>query len=111
MIDYKTGRQIKQTDLNIRQHEDIFKEKKYSNIFQLLFYCLAIEKDKEYVSPVESGIISFRNINAGELKTKFIDKSNLVTQEKIEDYKKGLEKLITEILEVNIPFIEKDLDS
>ncbi len=111
VIDYKTGRQIKQTDLNIRQHEDIFKEKKYSNIFQLLFYCLAIEKDKEYVFPVESGIISFRNINSGALKTKFIDKSNLVTQGKIEDYKKGLEKLITEILEVNIPFIEKDLDS
>ena len=29
----------------------IFEDKKYSNIFQLLFYSLAIEKEKKYNFP------------------------------------------------------------
>jgi len=106
VIDYKTGGQIKQTDLNIKQYEDIFKEKKYSNIFQLLFYCLAIEDDKKYNFPFETGIISFRNLHAGALKTKFIDKTNLVTSEKIKEYKTELAILINEVIDVDTPFTE-----
>mgnify|MGYP001298213981 FL=1 len=110
VIDYKTGGQIKQTDLNIKEYDKIFEDKKYSNIFQLLFYSLAIEKDKKYNFPVENGIISFRNLSIGPLKTKFLDKSNLVTPEKLEDYKKGLERLIIEILDIDIPFKEKKIE-
>ena len=110
VIDYKTGGQIKQTDLNIKEYDKIFEDKKYSNIFQLLFYSLAIEKDKKYNFPVENGIISFRNLSIGPLKTKFLDKSNLVTTEKLEDYKKGLERLIIEILDKNISFKEKKIE-
>ena len=110
VIDYKTGGQIKQTDLNIKEYDKIFEDKKYSNIFQLLFYSLAIEKDKKYNFPVENGIISFRNLSIGALKTKFLDKSNLVTTEKLEDYKKGLERLIIEILDKNISFKEKKIE-
>ena len=107
IIDYKTGGQIKQTDLNIKEYDKIFEDKKYSNIFQLLFYSLAIEKDKKYNFPLENGIISFRNLNAGALKTKFLDKSNLVTPEKLDNYKKGLERLIIEILDIDTSFKEK----
>ena len=107
VIDYKTGGQIKQTDLNIKEYNMIFEDKKYSNIFQLLFYSLAIEKEKKYNFPVENGIISFRNLNGGALKTKFLDKSNLVTPEKLADYKKGLERLIREILDIDSSFKEK----
>ncbi len=57
--------------------------------------------------PVENGIISFRNLSTGALKTKFRDKSNLVNSEKLENYKKGLERLITEILDKNTSFKEK----
>jgi len=110
VIDYKTGGQIKQTDLNIKEYDKIFEDKKYSNIFQLLFYSLAIEKDKKYNFPVENGIISFRNLSIGALKTKFLDKSNLVTPEKLDDYKKGLESLIREILDKNISFKEKKIE-
>ena len=107
VIDYKTGGQIKQSDLNIKEYNKIFEDKKYTNIFQLLFYTLAIEKEKKYNMPVENGIISFRNISTGALKTKFRDKSNLVNSEKLENYKKGLERLITEILDKNTSFKEK----
>jgi hypothetical protein len=107
VIDYKTGGQIKQTDLNIKEYNMIFEDKKYSNIFQLLFYSLAIEKEKKYNFPVENGIISFRNLNGGALKTKFLDKSNLVTPEKLADYKKDLERLIAEILDIDSSFKEK----
>ncbi len=106
MIDYKTGGQIKQTDLNIKQYEEIFKDKKYSNIFQLLFYCLAIEDDKKYNFPVETGIISFRNLDSGIIKTRFQDKTNLVSHEKIKEYKSGLDTLIKEVMHVDIPFTE-----
>ena len=107
IIDYKTGGQIKQSDLNIKEYNKIFEDKKYTNIFQLLFYTLAIEKEKKYNLPVENGIISFRNLSNGLLKTKFQDKSNLVTTEKLENYKKGLERLIVEILNKNTSFKEK----
>ena len=110
VIDYKTGGQVKQTDLNIKEYDKIFEDKKYSNIFQLLFYSLAIEKDKKYNFPVENGIISFRNLSIGPLKTKFLDKSNLVTPEKLEDYKKGLEILISEILDIDTSFKEKKIE-
>ena len=88
----------------------IFEDKKYSNIFQLLFYSLAIEKEKKYNFPVENGIISFRNLSSGALKTKFLDKSNLATPEKLENYKKGLERLITEILDIDSSFKEKKIE-
>jgi len=110
IIDYKTGGQIKQGDLNIKEFEKIFKDKEYINVFQLLFYSMAIEKEKKYNLPVENGIISFRNIDGGALKTKFLDKSTLVTSEKLEDYKKGLKRLITEILDKNISFKEKKIE-
>ncbi len=110
VIDYKTGGQVKQTDLNIKEYDKIFEDKKYSNIFQLLFYSLAIEKDKKYNFPEENGIISFRNLSIGPLKTKFLDKSNLVTPEKLDDYKKGLERLITEILDIDTSFKEKKIE-
>ena len=110
VIDYKTGGQVKQTDLNIKEYDKIFEEKKYSNIFQLLFYSLALEKNKKYNFPVENGIISFRNLSIGALKTKFLDKSNLVTPEKLENYKKGLERLIIEILDIDASFKEKKIE-
>jgi len=107
VIDYKTGGQIKQGDLNIKAYNEIFENKKYTNIFQLLFYTLAIEKEKKYNFPLENGIISFRSLSSGALKTKFLDKSNLVNRKKLEDYKKGLDKLISEILDKNTTFKEK----
>ena len=108
IIDYKTGRQILQSDLKIKDYDDVFSNKKYSNIFQLLFYCLAIKEDKRYDFPVESGIISFRNLDNGVIKTTFQDNSNKVTTEKLKGYKQGLGKIISDILEINIPFTEKN---
>ena len=110
VIDYKTGAQIKQGDLNIKEYNMITEDKKYSNIFQLLFYCIALENNKKYNLPLESGIISFRNLSGGALKTKFLDKSTLVTTENLEDYKKGLENLIKEILDINTSFKEKEIE-
>ena len=62
---------------------------------------------KKYNFPVEAGIISFRNLDNGVIKTTFQDTSTKVTTEKLKGYKQGLSKLISDILEINIPFIEK----
>jgi len=110
VIDYKTGGAIQQTNLNIKNYTNIFKDKKYSNIFQLLFYCLAIEKEETNSLAAEAGIISFRNLNKGPIKTKFPDKTNLVTSHKLKEYKIELSNLISEILDINIPFIEKKIE-
>ena len=59
---------------------------------------------------MENGIISFRNLSIGALKTKFLDKSNLVTPKKLDDYKKGLERLIIEILDIDASFKEKKIE-
>ena len=75
-----------------------------------MFMKVAIEKEKKYKLPVENGIISFRNLSIGALKTKFLDKSTIVTPEKLENYKKGLERLITEILDKNTSFKEKKIE-
>ena len=82
------------TEKNYSENEILYREvdytkkvtKEYDNNSGL------INCYKKYNFPVENGIISFRNLNGGALKTKFQDKSSLVTTEKLENYKNGLER-------------------
>ena len=67
---------------------------------------MAIENNEKYSFPLESGIISFRNLDSGIIKTRFQDKTNLVSHEKIKEYKSGLDALIKEVMHVDIPFTE-----
>ncbi|RPD96665.1 PD-(D/E)XK nuclease family protein [Aureibaculum marinum] len=107
IIDYKTGK-VTQTDLNIKDWTLITKDyKHYSKAFQVLFYALLYAESNHLNlnnQPLESGIISFKNLKSGFLK---VNKS-LVTQEDIDNFKTELDHLLLEIFDVNTPIIEKE---
>ena len=66
-------------------------------------------------TPVEAGIISFKNLNAGFLKFAKKDsvtsrkKDTLITEETLNNFKQQLDKLVLEIFNPKIDFIEKEL--
>ncbi|MET2986275.1 PD-(D/E)XK nuclease family protein [Aureibaculum conchae] len=107
IIDYKTGK-VEQKELNIKDWSLITKDyKKHNKSFQVLFYALLFSEslglniDKQ---PLESGIVSFKNLKVGFLK---INKAT-VTQEDIDFFKTELKQLLVEIFDPTIPILEKE---
>jgi ATP-dependent exoDNAse (exonuclease V) beta subunit len=115
IIDYKTGK-VEQSHLEIVNWSDITQDYKYSKVVQVLAYALMINKDMP-ISKFEAGIISFKNLNRGFLKFSTKEKpggrtkNQEVTQETLELFIVELKKLILEITDPNIPFIEKEIDA
>jgi hypothetical protein len=66
--------------------------------------------------PIEAGIISFKNLKEGFLKfgkktsTHSRTKDQLITEETLNNFEAELKKLILEICNPEINFIEKELD-
>ncbi len=116
IIDYKTGK-VNQSNVEIVEWDAITTDfKKYSKPFQILMYAYMIQNSKKIEKPIEAGIISFKNLNAGFLKFSKKDKSvrgakkdSIITQDTFDDFLIELYKLITEIVNINIPFIEKEV--
>ena len=75
-----------------------------------------MHKKKQIDLPIEAGIISFKNLNSGFLKfgkkesNYSRNKNQLITEETLKSFEIELKKLITEICNPNIDFIEKELD-
>jgi hypothetical protein len=75
-----------------------------------------MHQKKHITLPIEAGIISFKNLNAGYLKfgkktsTHSRSRDQLITEETINKFEIELKKLIIEICNPNIDFIEKELD-
>ena len=114
IIDYKTGK-VELSDLKISQWEDLSSDYKYHKIIQVLGYALMLNSNKP-IEEAQAGIISFKNLKAGFIPfaKKEIpgNKSNpIINQEVLNDYKVELKKLILEICNPNIPFIEKHHDN
>ncbi len=68
------------------------------------------------VNNSEAGIIFFKNLGSGFLKFGQKEKSGsriktqIITDETLKDFTIELKKLILEICDPNIPFIEKEID-
>lgn len=112
IIDYKTGN-VEQRDLGMENWEEITQDYKYSKAFQVLAYALMM-KDQMPSQNMEAGIISFKNLSAGFLKfaTKIPgtrSKDSIITEKTLDTFKTELKKLILEICNPIIPFIEKDI--
>ncbi len=106
IIDYKTGL-VKQTDLNIKNWNEISKEHKYNKAFQVLLYAYMFSKMNKISldhTKIESGIISFKNLKSGFLK---VNKSNITTNDLV-NFENELINLIKEIYTKDIPFIENE---
>ena len=117
IIDYKTGK-VEQNKVQLENWEDITTDyDKYSKSFQVLCYALMINDNAPFHTETEAGIISFKNMKSGYLKFNKLDresgklqKSSSVNQEVLDSFSSELNKLILEIFNLEIDFIEKEID-
>ena len=115
IIDYKTGK-VEEGKVTIVNWEDLNTDyDKYSKPYQILAYAYMMNAKKPFTNPVEAGIISFKNLSNGFLKfavkesTHSRTKDELITQETLDNYFDELKKLILEICNPEIDFIEKEV--
>lgn len=114
IIDYKTGK-VEQSKVAVTNWEDILTDyDKYSKSFQVLMYAYMLQKDKKIDLPIEAGIISFKNLNAGFIpftkkETGSKTKDTLISQDTLNDFEIQLKTLIIDIFNSNIDFTEKEL--
>ncbi|MDX1271869.1 PD-(D/E)XK nuclease family protein, partial [Bizionia paragorgiae] len=115
IIDYKTGK-VNPNEVTIQDWEDITTDyKKFSKSFQILTYAYMMHAQKPLELPVEAGIISFKNLSAGVMQfgvkasSYARTKDTKITQNTLDEFEKELKKLIIEICNPAIPFIEKEV--
>ncbi|SDB60887.1 PD-(D/E)XK nuclease superfamily protein [Flavobacteriaceae bacterium MAR_2010_188] len=115
IIDFKTGK-VAQGEVEMVDWEDITTDyKKYSKSFQLLCYAY-LWNDSEPISDIEAGIISLKNLS-GNFLLKFgrkpsshsRTKNQLINSETLDSFEFELFKLIKEICDKKIDFIEKEV--
>ncbi len=114
IIDYKTGK-VEPRHLEIVTWDNLTEDYKYSKAFQVLFYALLLTKGT-INSPIEAGIISFKNASAGFMKftkkeqARGGKKDTLVSTETLELFTIELKNLVLELFNIEIPFLEKELE-
>ncbi len=115
IIDYKTGNVV-QSKVEIVDWEDITTDyDKYSKTFQVLTYAYMMHLENPNENAVEAGIISFKNLKSGLLKFGKKDtlrsrkKDNSITQETFSLFSNEMKKLIIEICNKEVDFIEKEV--
>ena len=120
VIDYKTGK-VEANQVQIHDWALITSDyNKYSKPFQILAYAyMAKENNLLGNKPLEAGIISFKNLKNGFIKFGKKEKDatasknnpleHLITDEIFNDYIEEVKHLITDICDINKPFIEKDV--
>ncbi len=114
IIDYKTGK-VESRNLGVGDWDEITKDyDNYSKSFQVLTYASLIALEKDLKFPAEAGIISFKNLKSGFLKFEKKEpgsrnKDSMITEETLELFQIELKKLIVEICNPDIPFVEKEI--
>lgn len=116
VIDYKSGK-VEQNKVEIVNWEALTTDyDKYSKSFQVLCYAYMMYQKKLISLPIEAGIISFKNLNAGFLKfgkkaSQYSrSKDQLISEDTLNNFEVELKKLISDICNPDIDFIEKELD-
>jgi len=105
IIDYKTGR-VEKTQLKFNGFDELIVEPKKDKIFQLMCYAYMYYKEHQII-PEEACIYSFRNASQGMMPIYEGRNKMVINEEILNDFEKVLVKLIKEILDPEIPFIEK----
>jgi ATP-dependent helicase/DNAse subunit B len=116
IIDYKTGK-VSQNQLEIVDWDHITSDyDRFSKPFQVLMYACMLMDGKKFDQNIEAGVISFKNLKEGFLKFTKKDKPGRgaikkteITEEVLEKFRYQLEKLILEICDPEIEFIEKEI--
>lgn len=109
IIDYKTGK-VEQASLAIDDWKGITQDIKYDKIIQLLCYAFLVQSEFPNTL-IEVGIISFKNLKAGFMPFLMKEGREIITDQIddsiIENFKTELIELINELLNNEIPFLEK----
>jgi hypothetical protein len=113
IIDYKTGK-VDLNQMTVVNWDEINRDyDRYSKPYQILAYAYLINKKYNFTTPIEAGVISFKNLNSGFLKFAKKEskgsknKNSEITQETLDEYFIQLKKLILEICNPDIDIIEK----
>jgi len=116
IIDYKTGK-VLQNQVEVIDWEDLTTDyAKYSKSFQVLCYAYAMFKDRKVNLPLEAGVISFKNLSSGFLKfakkesTYDRNKNTLIYNDTLQFFETELKKLILEICNPEMDFVEKEIE-
>ena len=76
----------------------------------MLYAYMYIKNSGSPIEALESGVISFKRLNSGYLKMNFSEKNRgkdyEVTPDRINHFLDELKKLIKEILNPDVPFVE-----
>ncbi len=113
IIDYKSGK-VMANQVEIYDWSLITEDYKYSKAFQLLCYAQMYGINQKF-DQIEAGIISFKNLNAGMLgfatkeSKNSRSKDKAITHETLNTFTTELKRLVLEICNPNIPFIEKEV--
>jgi hypothetical protein len=110
IIDYKTGK-VEANQLKITNFAVMKDDYKYTKAMQVMLYSyLYMANIDKVIGPLQSGVISFKNLNSGFLKMNFSEKykgiDNDISEERIQDFMMEIKNLINEILDSKTPFIE-----
>ncbi|WP_108867754.1 PD-(D/E)XK nuclease family protein [Aquimarina aquimarini] len=113
IIDYKTGR-VSKNDVVIMDWDLITEDYKYSKVIQVLAYAYMRHNENPISQAFQAGIISFKNLQEGFLgfgtKESVRGKVNYeITNVVFEEYLRQVTKMISEIFNNKIPFIEKEV--
>lgn len=115
VIDYKTGN-VSQGQVEVVEWQDITTDyEKYSKSFQILSYAYLLQLQKPFDKPMEAGIISFKNLKSGLLRFSKKDsprsrnKDYSINEELLTQFSAELKRLIIEICNPDLDFIEKDI--
>ncbi|UMB59484.1 PD-(D/E)XK nuclease family protein [Lutibacter sp. A80] len=110
IIDYKTGK-VEASQLKVHDFSVISEDYKYTKAMQVMLYSFMYAASTN-IDKLESGIISFKNLNAGFLKMNFSEKyrgvDTLVSEERIQEFMVETKNIIKEILNPEIPFIQNE---
>ncbi|WP_136466470.1 PD-(D/E)XK nuclease family protein [Flagellimonas onchidii] len=105
VVDYKTGK-VEPKNVKVIDWDDLISDYEKSKAFQLLCYAYLYNQCNDSHT-IQAGIYSFKNLRQGFLS--FNSGNPLINQETLNTFKTYLEKLILEIYNPQIPFLEKQV--
>lgn len=106
VIDYKTGK-VDDKEMTLATIEEILNaDGKKSKALQLLTYTVLYEQKLKEADEIQTGIISFRNIN-NPYYFLSIQKSEIVNAEVIQQSKELIQEILEEIFNSDTPFLHK----
>jgi len=115
IIDYKTGH-VEPGKLTIVDWEELNTDyDKFSKPYQILTYAYMMNAKASFKQPVKAGIISFKNLSKGFMPFGLKEASNnknkktVVDQDILISFETQLKKLIIEICNSELDFIEKEV--